>query len=477
VDPLRPRAARASAALLATIALAGGALAFAPSASAAASPGTITDASFTWGLSNEAGGGAFFGGCNFLSAGTAGDTGSSRVWTEADGFYKQSEGNVSVVKPNASGALVPTSWATKCQTPAGTPVTAASATSLTKNAVVFENGTGTVAADGSTEIEWDGSFTVAFYGGLTYWSASDPVLELDGSGNGQLTATASGYGTDMNDQTKWVPVAPQTIVLADISNASADDDGFTVTPDYLGVAVTTEATPQTTTGAAWGSFPQSFVDFQNLTGQSSYWYSSGGSRDAAKPAAPLTVGYALTPATTPTTPPPTTPPTTPAEPEPGEQDITVEVPEVTAPPATGSFGWAFESTDAVSLGTATQAGSTFVATGALNTIAVTDTRSGGTTPFGWSISGSVSDFASASGGFDAGYLGWTPSVGTAGSGVVAGAAVGSTLESGAGLSDAATLASSTAAASADVDAALRLVIPTTTPAGDYSATLTITALG
>ena len=33
--------------------------------------------------------------------------------------------------------------------------------------------------------------------------------------------------------------------------------------------------------------------FQQETGQSSYWFSSGGSRDAAKPASALTVGYAL----------------------------------------------------------------------------------------------------------------------------------------------------------------------------------------
>ncbi|PPG59050.1 hypothetical protein C5C27_10110 [Rathayibacter sp. AY2B7] len=473
MHPRRPRIHRAAIALLATVSLAGGALALAPSASAAASPGTVTDASFTWGLSGEAGGGAFFGGCNFLSAGTAGDTGSSRLWTEADGFYAQEAGNVSIVKPDASGALVPTSWGTKCQTAAGTPVNPASTASLTRNAVLVDGGTGTVAADGSTRIEWDGSFTVAFYGGLTYWTATDPVLSVDGAGNGTLTATASGYGTDMADQTKWVPVAPQQVVLADIRGAAADDDSLTAAPDYLGVAVTTAGTAQSRTGASWGSFPQSFIDFQAKTGQSSYWYSSGGSRDAAKPASPLSVAYTLTGATTPE---PTTPPTTPPT-EPGEQDITVQVPAVTAPPATGSFGWAFESTDAVSLGTAVQAGSTFVANGALNTIAVTDTRSGGSTPYGWSIAGSVSGFTSAAGGFDAGYLGWTPSVAGAGPAVAAGAAVGSTLENGAGLAEPATLASSTAAASASVDAAVKLVIPTTTPAGDYAATLTITALG
>jgi hypothetical protein len=131
----------------------------------------------------------------------------------------------------------------------------------------------------------------------------------------------------------------------------------------------------------------------------------------------------------------------------------------------------------VSLGTAIQAGSTFTAAGSLNTISVADTRTGGTAVYGWSISGQVSDFTSAANSFSAGYLGWTPSVSNAGTGVSAGAAVTSTATAGTGLGTSATLASSTAAASADIDAALALVIPTTTAAGDYSATLTVTALG
>ncbi len=473
MDSARPRsggsAVRRTAAIVAAAALTlGAALGSTTAATAAPAAGEISDASFTWGLSGEAGGGAFFGGCNFLSAGTAGDTGSSRVWTEADGFYSTSEGDVTIVKPNAAGTLSQPTWATKCQTPQGTPVSAASTTSLSKNAVVFSNGEGSVAADGTTEIAWTGSFTVAFYGGLTYWSAADPVLTLDGNGNGRLTATASGYGTSMEDMTQWVPISGREIVLADITGAAADDDGFTVTPDYLGKTVTTAGTPQTTTGATWGSFPQSFVDFQQLTGQSSYWYSSGGSRDGAKPTTPLEVSYTLA----------SGPGTDPGDEEPGEgeQDIDVTVPAAPEP-ETGTFGWAFTSDDAVSLGTAVQAGSTFTADGSLNTIAVTDTRSGGAGAYSWSISGSVSDFAAGTSSFSGGYLGWAPTVSAAGAGVTAGAPVSSTLSGGAGLGSSATLASSSAAASATVDADLELVIPSDTPAGAYSGTLTVTALG
>jgi hypothetical protein len=89
----------------------------------------------------------------------------------------------------------------------------------------------------------------------------------------------------------------------------------------------------------------------------------------------------------------------------------------------------------------------------------------------------VSEFTSGAAGFSAGYLGWTPSVSAAGAGVTAGAPVSSTLSGGAGLGSSATLASSTTAASATIDAGLELVIPSDTPAGDYTATLTVTALG
>jgi len=461
------RTLRTAVAVAATAALAlTGSFVGISAASAAPVDGTISNASLTWGLSNEAGGGAFFGGCNFLSAGTAGDSGSSRLWTEADGFYKASEGNVSVTKPNSAGAYVPTSWSTKCQTPAGTAVTASSTSSITGNVVTIGNGAGTVAADGSREINWTGSFTVAFYGGLTYWSASNPTLTVDAAGNGQLTATASGYGTSMEDMTQWVPISGQEIVLADFDASTASDTGLTVTPDYLGVTVDSASTPQSTTGATWGSFPQSFVDFQQLTGQSSYWYSSGGSRDAAKPAAALKVAYTQTGAVTPEEPA-----------APGDQDIDVTVPTVTAPPVAGSFGWSFDNANAVSLGTATQAGQTFTASGALNTITVTDTRTGGESAYDWTISGQSSQFTSGTGSFGAGYLGWTPSVSGAGTGVTAGQPVTSTVSGGTGLASSATLASSSAAASAAIDATLSLVIPTSTPAGSYTGTLTITALG
>ncbi|MEU6497764.1 hypothetical protein ABZ890_46770, partial [Streptomyces sp. NPDC046984] len=303
---------------------------------ASAASVSVSDASFSWGLNGEQGGGAFFGGCNFLSAGTAGDTGSSRLWTQGDGFYSTHAGNVSVEKPNSSGEYSEPTWATKCQDPNGTAVSAGSTSSLTRNRVVFSHGTGSIdTAAHTATIHWTGSFTSVFYGGLTYWSATDPTLTVNADGTGTLTATASGYGADMNDPGKWVPLPARTVTLASLSNVELGASGFTVTPDYLGKAVTV---PSGTTGqpaksgsnqAYWGSFPQDFVDFQQLTGQSSYWFTSGGARDAAKPATPLTLTY-TTKDTGPTDPPASE----------GEQTITATVPE-----QAGEFTWTIDASD------------------------------------------------------------------------------------------------------------------------------------
>ncbi|WP_058626731.1 hypothetical protein [Microbacterium testaceum] len=255
--------------------------------------GTIVDAQLRWGLNAESGGGAFAGGCNFLSAGVAGDAGGARVWGENDGLYRAEDGRVRIEKPTAGGQWATASWATKCQDPTGAAVSVASTASTSGNQVVIDGGTGT-RRDGTLDIRWSGSFTIVFYGGMTYWSVTDPRLALDAAGNGQLTASASGYGTSMDDMTKWSPIAAQTIVLADIRAADLSSiGGFTVTPQYLGVLSVGagQVARSGTNEAYWGSFPQSFVDFHRLTGQQGYWLTTGGVRDAAKPASPLTVSY------------------------------------------------------------------------------------------------------------------------------------------------------------------------------------------
>jgi len=290
---LTTRVRRGLAGTLAAALATGGLVALAsPSQAAPSEP--VNGASFTWALSDEQGGGAFFGGCNFLSAGKAGDTGSSRPWTSAE--YKASDGNVRIEKPSRSGTVTPI-WATKCLDRNGVPVNAGTPASTTENYVRLSAGTGSRQSDGSGTISWTGSFTSAFYGGMTYWSATDPTLTFDGLGNATLTATLGGYGADRIDATKWVKLDEKAgVVLAEFTGAWID--GFSDAPaNYLGVDVDDAAfmTRQTVTGPVWGSFPQGFVDYQQLTGQSSYWYSSGGARDTAKPAKPAKLTFGDTP--------------------------------------------------------------------------------------------------------------------------------------------------------------------------------------
>jgi hypothetical protein len=176
------------------------------------------------------------------------------------------------------------------------PVTASTSSPTTESEVVVDGGSGTVdQGAGSARIAWTGSFTVAFYGGLTYWSATDPVLTVR-DGVGTLTATASGYGADRDDTSRWVRIPPRTVTLARFAHVDLGDNGFVVTPDYLGVEVdagtgTPQAARTSANAAYWGAFPQDFVDLQLQTGQSAYWYTSGGERDPFKAALPVTVSY------------------------------------------------------------------------------------------------------------------------------------------------------------------------------------------
>lgn len=293
-----------------------------------------------------------------------------------------------------------------------------------------------------------------FYGGLTYWHASNPKLTIGADGKGTLTATAGGYGASMEDTSKWVPLEEKVITLANLSGVSLTDEGLSVTPDYLGV-VLTGVTNQVTTGPNAGSFPQDYIDFQNATGQSSYWYSSGGAADPKKPATALTIGWDVPEVTDP-------------EPQPGDQegdvDVSVVVPEATAPEP-GALKLSVDG--AVNLGEAKSSAAGFTASGKLPEVTVSDTRPAGT----WAANASLSSFTSTAGTFPASALGWTPSV--VSGDAQAGAAVTANTP---GLDASATLASG-AKGVAKLGADLSLVAPASTKAGNYKAKLTLTAVG
>lgn len=168
-------------------------------------------------------------------------------------------------------------------------------------------------------------------------------------------------------------------------------------------------------------------------------------------------------------------PGNPEEPAANEQDITVSIPESAQPG--GEFTWRFSSQDVVSLGEATPLGDSFIATGALNAIEITDTRSSPSSP--WTLSGQASAFESDAESFESNALGWTPRLTAEGAGAVAGERIAP--GEGDGLSRSAVLVSApseefkgleTAVVAADLD----LRLPLGQDAGDYRSTLTVTVI-
>ncbi|WP_051217974.1 HtaA domain-containing protein [Nocardioides insulae] len=261
----------------------------------------VTDAQFRWGINDESNSAGYAPGTfNLFSAGKIGNPGvgglmlkaadEGATWTNgAAAGWKATDGNVTIEKQQADGSYATTTWAGTNTTPAGEKVDTNGKHSA--HQVVIDAGTGILDADADdARLSWDGDFSVIFYSGMTYFTVSDPQLNVE-DGEGTLTATLGGYGTAMDDPTKWEALPDTEVTLATLPDVDVTPEGIEVTPDYQGVHydAPTNATPQARTGANWGSFPQDFVDFQQRTGSSSYWYSSGGGADARKAARPLSV--------------------------------------------------------------------------------------------------------------------------------------------------------------------------------------------
>lgn len=129
----------------------------------------------------------------------------------------------------------------------------------------------------------------------------------------------------------------------------------------------------------------------------------------------------------------------------------------------------------VSLGTASVSGGKLVASGSLSGITVNDTRQLGSPS--WSLTGQVGNFVDGSKTLDGKYLGWTPALSGTGNAGTAGAAV--VAGTGSGLKTASVLASGSVVdgtPATAVGAALALSAPANTPAGSYTATLTLTLI-
>lgn len=199
-----------------------------------------------------------------------------------EGSYKGAEGNAAIY---LEGVKKIATWATReSYGPAAGE----------RQLVHLSGGVGEFQQFGPAEVEWDGAFSVNFYGGLVPFSIEDPLLVVDEDGTGELKATLVGCEATMADPTRCTSFAAASEVqVATFSGVEIDSEELVVDPDYAEVTITEPAgaVPQVRSGSDWGAWPQSFVDFQGETGLSSYWYSSG-SEDAAKPPLPFAVDFA-----------------------------------------------------------------------------------------------------------------------------------------------------------------------------------------
>lgn len=289
-------------------------------------PFTVTDAVLRWGINDESNNNAFAPGTfNFPGAGKAPDPGKGGQviddrarWPSTGAVaWRASAGAVRIEKVTSAGP-VPATYAGLRTGPDGQSLGGPTVEVFSGHQVVIGGGTGEVdPAGGTATIRWEGSFTVFYYSGMTFFSVTDPVLEVTPAG-ARITATGSGYASSMQDMTKWSPVPATAITLAELDGVDAADlgaeKGFTAETRYRGVRYDAPAsgTPQVRTGAAWGAVPARLLAFLEKVGMAPYWYSSGGSGDRFKVTKPVSVSWDATSAIDPETPPPVTP-TTPAQ--------------------------------------------------------------------------------------------------------------------------------------------------------------------
>ncbi|MFE2545812.1 hypothetical protein [Actinacidiphila glaucinigra] len=255
------------------------------------SPAPVSRASLEWGVNSiYQGGNPANAGCNFFSAGTQQE-------------FQDRQGGVRIIHRVPDGTAQGISDATKCIPGAG---------SLLDQRALFTGGTGTAnPVTGEATIHWDGAFTANAYAGMVTWYVKDPILTIAEDGTGTLTATSGGMGSSRDNpgEQEEVPARRVTVAAFDqvrLDTAAGPDGGVRISPrfsgvDYFplvdGVRSTTSAIADSVKEAkpAWGSWPESFVDFQYETGLSSYWHTSGLSDDPDKPPFDVSVRFGSAP--------------------------------------------------------------------------------------------------------------------------------------------------------------------------------------
>ena len=214
------------------------------------------------------------GGSNHFSAGVSGGT---------EATYKSVDGNAAVSQVSSTGGEALATWATR----------SAHVSSGGEQLVRIHGGDARIEPDGSAAVQWDGSWSVNFYGGLVPFTFTDPELVVDADGTGTLTADMSGCSSSIENPGVCTPFAAvPDVTVADFSGVEIDPtEAVEVAPDYAGVEVDGDPTKPQVKTPGWGSWPHDFVAFHVQTGLAAYWYTSGSAFDVKKAPAPFTVDF------------------------------------------------------------------------------------------------------------------------------------------------------------------------------------------
>ena len=265
-----------------------------PSPEPAAKKIRIKGAKFLWGLSNESSNRGYAPNTyNFFSAGKIKNPGKSR--TIRKGEWKRRTKRVVIQKRKPKGGFRVATWKGLRTRPNGKPLGAPTAGTFSRHRVLIKAGKGVANPKTNTaRVNWKGKFTVLYYSGYTFYYVSNPTLTVK-RGRGTVKATLGGYGTSRNDPSQWVKLPNRRVVIARLKGVKVTKKGLLTTPKYRKVKYTppknAPGSKQVRKGKNWGSWPRAFVNYQQRTGQHSYWYSSGSATDRFKRALPLNVRF------------------------------------------------------------------------------------------------------------------------------------------------------------------------------------------
>ena len=253
----------------------------------------VDDAEFRWGINIESGTKAPAPNTtNFLSAGDVSGNLSGNMSKLPEGEWKGQDGDVVIEKRDSKGNVTK---ATEEDTAKDRDGDTLKSDQYNGFEAVFTGGQGEVDREsGTATIEWDGTITVIFYSGYTYFTLSDPVLEVTRS-SATMTGTLKSHRTDQNNMELWEEMEPKAVTIADLDRSDVDlggELGFATTPEYFNVSYTPKIStlPEQATGDKYfGAFPTDFIDYVADAGSGPYWYSSGGAADRRKNPLPLSI--------------------------------------------------------------------------------------------------------------------------------------------------------------------------------------------